>query len=169
MSLSTVVTNLLALKPKIWIEGTRLYAASSIAGRVLSLFSRYRKVIVDRKKKFVYISTKKFWVFESVKVIPFSNIERIDYSYFDIATRWIPYAYETTDQVECFTVSLCLIQPEEKVKLFSFIGEGAVETGWIGVLQGDEIVDFCGDQAPSSRNYVNLLMKFTGKFLTPHI
>lgn len=55
MSISTMVTNLLALSPKIWIGQERLYAGTSIAGRGPNLFSRYKKSHRGLKKLCVYL------------------------------------------------------------------------------------------------------------------
>ena len=51
------------------------------------------------------------------------------------------------------------------MKLWTFYGEGAVGTGWGGVLRGDSVFDSTGDQEDSSRNYITLLQSFTGKNL----
>ncbi|MFP4106904.1 MAG: hypothetical protein ACLFVU_12545 [Phycisphaerae bacterium] len=43
------------------------------------------------------------------------------------------------------------------------MGEGAVETGWSGVLlSGDDLLDFSGDQGDASCSYVDLLQQWTG-------
>ena len=72
---------------------------------------------------------------------------------------------QKTDEMDEFIVSLELYS-RDIVKIFSFIGEGAVNTGITGVLLGDDLVDSRGDQEERSRTYVELLTAFTGKRLT---
>ena len=43
------------------------------------------------------------------------------------------------------------------------MGEGAVESGWTGVIfTKDDLVDFAGKQKASSLEYAQLLHRFTG-------
>jgi len=56
-----------------------------------------------------------------------------------------------------------LRDPSDRVKLFTFFGEGARETGWAGVLLGgDSLVDHAGDQEQASRQFLRMLKAFTG-------
>lgn len=157
----------LAVKPKVVVEGEILVSRTSMLLQFLSLFS-YRKIVkVYRDKQSVVIEIKRFWVTRhGMKIIPFDRINKILYEYDDMITSWSPW-YGATDQVECFTISLDLTRPAEKVRLFSFFGEGAVSTGMGGVILGDDdMFDYQGDQEATSRVYVKLLKVFTGKSLT---
>jgi len=166
MSLFTQTSSLLSLKPRVWVEGGNLMARTGWLVRFLSLFSYSKLVAVDKSTQYVTITTKRLWGFTSSKVIPFGRIERIDYSFGSMMTDWSLFQGET-DRLESFTISLMLDDPHEKVKLFSFMGEGSVSTGWSGVLfGGDDVVDYQGDQEASSRDYAEALKAFTGKTLT---
>ena len=58
----------------------------------------------------------------------------------------------------CVKIGLMLKSPPKKVRLFSFIGEGSVETGLGGVIFGnDGWVDYRGDQDEASYDFVHLL------------
>ncbi len=166
MSLLTVSSRFLSTGPRIWLAGDRLMAGSSWLLRLLSLFSYHKVVGVDRSRQVVSIEVTLLWGIHRTKAISFDRIERIDYSFDSVPTDWNIFAGRT-DQMERFTVSLCLVRPREEVALVSFSGEGAVETGWSGVLLGkDSIIDLSGTQDESSRTYVDLLKEFTGKTLT---
>ena len=78
--------------------------------------------------------------------------------------------YEPTDEVERYRISLVLKDPRARIPLFSFMGEGSVETGWRGVLFGDDDrVDLAGDQAQAFRGYLDLLSEFLGVTIGPPV
>ncbi len=165
MSIYTITSRFHALKPKVWLEESRLMARSSLLVQLLSIFSYCKVVCVDRLYRTVTIHTRFFWLVSRTRVIPFNRIKRIDYSFSSIPTSWSIWV-GTEDDIEWFSVSLELAETLETVRLFSFLGEGAVETGWTGVLLSDDsIIDFMGDQEVTSRNYIDLLKVFTGKTL----
>jgi len=166
MSIITKKLGFLTTGAKAWIEGSCLMARTSWLIRAVSLFSHSKEVCVDRDRRLVAIRAKYLWIIQRYREIPFDNIRRLDYSYSSLPTSFNLFA-GPLDQLERFTISLCLINPRRTIKLFSFSGEGAVATGLTGVLlHGDDIVDFSGDQENRSLSYVDLLMKFTGKTLT---
>jgi len=65
-------------------------------------------------------------------------------------------AFQRQDSVESYTVGLKMKDTEE-LPLFSFRGEGANMTGIGGVLMGDDLVDFEGDQEDTSRAFLDLM------------
>ncbi len=133
--------------------------------RAITLWSHCRTVCVDPRHKVVTIERRILWLLSRDRTIPFKRIGRIDYAFDSLTTEW-GLAWDPLDQLESFKISLCLVNPEEHVKLFSFLGEGSVATGVGGVLiDGDDVVDMSGDQESSSREYVTLLTKMTGKKL----
>jgi hypothetical protein len=46
--------------------------------------------------------------------------------------------------------------------LISFRGAGSAHTGALGVLMGDSVVDFQGDQGSRSLGFIDALQAFTG-------
>jgi hypothetical protein len=168
MSLITQCFSFLAIKPKVWIENDKLCARTSLAARVASLGAYDRCVIVDKRERMISVKTKAWWNWQPEEQIGFERVDEIDRSF----RRWSRFSYVDrgtigrpwrTDQVEFFTISLFLRDPQENVDLFLFWGEGAVETGVTGVLLlNDSLVDLCGDQRTTSLNYATLLAAFTG-------
>ncbi|MCD6521149.1 zinc ribbon domain-containing protein [Candidatus Calescamantes bacterium] len=163
MSLFILKSRFLSFAPKIWVEGDCLYARTSLIQRIFSLFAYSREVIVDRVRRLITIRVKSFWIFPYEKQIPFERVDYIDTDYkgipksFGISPFWIG----ATDRWDRFIITLVLKNPEEKIPLISFCGEGYVATGWSGVLLGgDEIVDLAGNQDEVFRNYLYLLQNF---------
>ena len=161
MSLRTISVSCLSIKPRIDVSEDYLHARTPFLVEALSLFSYRREVRVDRLKRIVKIQTVKFWIFDRVREIPFENVDYIDTGFDSMGTEW--GVMGKTDQVERYRVSLALKEPKEGVPLFSFIGEGSVETGWAGVLLGgDGVFDLAGDQDQTFRNSLGLLKHFLG-------
>ena len=164
MSLHVLQSGFLAVKPKYAVHGGRLIARSGLAAQILTLFSKHRTVIADPRRQLVEIRQRFLWFFTKRREIPFERIVRIHYQYGSANTSW--RLGEALDAVEWFNVTLVLEAPKERVRLWKFFGEGAVQTGMSGVLlRGDDWIDHCGDQEESSRRYVDLLREMTQKEL----
>jgi hypothetical protein len=155
----------LAICPKVKDEGDELIACTSLAGWLLSLTLIYRQVDVDAQRKVVVISRRLFWFFKSAKVIPFGDIQEINYEYED----WGPFTSLglTGDSKDCFSVNLRLVD-DSTVHLFNFIGEGDFEPGLMNPLfslrwyLAKMFLAFCGSQEESSRRFVDRLEKLIG-------
>jgi len=171
MSLRTQCFSFLAIKPRVWVEGGKLFARASLAVRISSLGAYDRCVIADKGQRVVSVYEKTWWTRRPEVRIPFERVDEIDRSLHRWTTTWAEHGgsytphtrWNRNDQVEFFKVSLFLRDPHENVDLFWFWGEGAIETGVAGVLLGsDDVVDFAGDQRATSEQYAKLLSTFTG-------
>lgn len=161
MSVATYTSSFLAFTPRVWTEGKRLCSRSCLAIQFLTLFSFARRVEVDRARRTVTIWKRTFWFVTSSRTVPFDRIHHIDYHYGSQTTSWSLWVGKQ-DEVEWFTVSL-ILDNREKVKLWTFFGEGSVHTGMTGVLLGDDDwLDGRGDQEEASRRYLSALKRFTG-------
>jgi hypothetical protein len=165
MSLFNQTLGLLTMKPKVWTEGEKLIGRCPLSLRLLTLFFYDKTVTVDRRIKLFKIESKILWIFKSHTIIPFKRIKSISYAYDSMSTSY-SLLRGSMDEVENYSIYLELTNPEERLKVFNFFGEGAVNTGLTGVLCGDDIVDFKGDQEDTSRSYIDLLLQYTGKNLT---
>jgi hypothetical protein len=67
----------LSIAPKIDIGTDRVYGCTSLAAQLLWLFSYRRSVTVNRRTQQVTVTTRMLWVWQRVRVIPFSRISRI--------------------------------------------------------------------------------------------
>ena len=168
MSLTTLTSGFLAVKPRVWVADGVLHARTNLLVQMLSLGSFAKHVAVDPNAHRVRIDTRRLWVLRSQRDIAFDDISHIDYSFSAIGTEWggAFTRFQRQDQVERYKISLVLSDDDEThVHLFNFTGEGAVETGGWGVLMGDDWLDAAGDQDAASRDYIDLLCAATGKKL----
>jgi len=169
MSVFEETFSFLSVKPQVRILPEQLIARTAFLWRLLSIFSYSKVVTVDKAARTVVIDKRIFWLFTLKTTIPFDRIKRIKYgfdNFFSALTATRDIFWRRTDQLEIFSVALELTDPADEVGLFNFFGEGAVMTGWTGVLLfRDSLVDYSGDQQESSLGFVELLMQYTDKKL----
>jgi len=161
-------SGLLAIKPRVWIKDAVLHARTNLFIQFLSFGSFCKRVEADPDQHVVRIDTRYLWLFHSRRDVAFDDISHIAYEFSAIGTEWggMLTQFQRQDQVERYKVSLILNDGRDTpVYLFSFMGEGAVETGTWGVLMGDDWLDAAGDQDIASRDYVEYLCAATGKKL----
>ena len=161
MSFFTATSSFLSLKPKIRVDGDRLFTRTCVLVQLLSLLGYYRSLEVDQRTHTIEIYTRRFWLFSDTRTIQFSEVSHLDYDFSSLMTSWSILG-DTHDQLESFHVALVLHQKGEKVELFSFMGEGSQETGLIGVMLGDSVLDFQGSQQKESLKFATLLADFIG-------
>lgn len=164
MSLIVPTFGIFSIKPKFWEREGVLHSRSSLFVQLIFLFSYKKTVTVDPLAKEVTIRHRFLWVFRIVKRVSFHEITRIDYSFASWGTSWNRLG-ERRDQQENFNISL-ILRGDKYVSLWDFMGEGSVADGIRGMLLGDSLVDFSGNQEDASRRYVTLVKKYTGKTLT---
>ncbi len=87
--------------------------------------------------------------------ISFDKVERVDSSYHSMGTSWS--WFQRTDSVESFRISLSLFGVGEIIPVCVFRGEGAHMTGWSGVMWGDDVVDYEGNQEDLAHAFVSRL------------
>ena len=93
--------------------------------RLLTLFLYIKKISVDQRANLVLIQNRYFWFFKSDRIIPFQQIQRIDYSC-ETTVNYRRDSSQRSRRVEndVFTVSLVLNLDLEKIKLARFQGFG---------------------------------------------
>lgn len=163
LSLFAIQTSLYSIKPKVWARGDRLHARTSYPIQLLTLGVYARRMLVDRERQTIELETDWFWFFNRRRVIPFHRVAHIDTTYGNVGTSfgWTDAGLGRTDKEEVFAASLFLKEPEERVNLFRFFGDGVVKTGATGVLfGGDDLIDSYGDQADHFKFFINELQKF---------
>jgi len=143
------------------IDG-KLYSRSNLLLSLLTFFLLFKRVVVDPTAKTVTIYRQILWLFPHIRRVDFGDIRKIDYNYSSLPTSW-SFFFGTRDEVEWFTVKLQLYSGK-RIKLWTFFGEGAVQTGWTGtIFGGDEAIDYAGTQEDESRHFVKLLEYFLEK------
>ena len=164
MSLVTVTSPLHSLSPKVWMEGDTLIAETSTLSKVLLLGASKRRVLVDPHAETITLETRSLWALHNSQVIRFSDLSHFEYRYGSMATSW-DFLGNIHDSLEAYSVSAALNDRSE-VYLISFRGAGSAQTGAVGVLLGDSIVDYQGDQGSRSLGFIDALQELTGKGLS---
>ncbi len=162
MSFWTVSVGFLSSKPSVKIKGDVVYARTGFLSQLFSLFSYCKTVKIDKRIQKIEITKRIFWIFTTPKELHFDDVSYLDVEYRNYPTGWgfTDEGFGRTDEIEKLTVWL-IPRDGKGIKLFSFWGEGAVETGMIGVLfGGDSVVDFRGNQFESAHSFAQMLAQF---------
>lgn len=163
MSIIGYSISILTLRPTIIKRHNTLVVKNGFLTRFLTLFLFLRKVEIFFDDQIIMCSVTWFFFFNKTEVIGFTELSHIDYSYNSIGTSWglAASGFGRHDQAESFTISLVT---KEKIRyvICSFRGEGVVSTGWVGIILGDDIIDFSGTQESDSRQFVGYLSKRLG-------
>ena len=162
MSLRTFSSSLLTLGPSIGNEGGVLRLRTPRLLRVLSLGSFCRTVEVDSRRRRVRFLTRRLWAFTAERSLGFEEVDHLDYEYASLATEW-SWWHGPTDEIDRYTVSLVLKGTGEKIPLATYHGEGAICTGWEGVIFSDDSpIDGQGTQDEQSLSLVEALRRILG-------
>ncbi len=165
-------TGLLAIKPKVWIDGEKLCARSALLGQILRLGISSSFLIADRSGRSVTVKQRCFWILSKTHVIPFARIEGIRYHYGSFTPTFHAKHGEASG-LESFSVKLVYRENDDRwsdlieLHLFSFFGEGTVEVERTrrrhhGNYYGNYGVDLDGNQAEESLKFVDLLCDYAG-------
>lgn len=149
VSLLSAKSSFLSIKPR--VEDTSRFVSVRTNGflRFLSLWSYDYLVEIDVDRRRIDVSRRLLWAFTRTRTIEFDAVDQVDYRYSSRGTSWS--YFRRNDSVETYRISLILAGSGERVPVASFRGEGAVMTGVGGVLRGDSLVDWQGDQQDASR------------------
>lgn len=138
-------------------------AISSLRYRILTLGLHRRRIVFNRAKRRISISTLYLWFIDRRRRLSFNKVAAILYGYENLNPE-SSYAL-AHDGMDWFAVGLRLYAGEhdfEEIKLFNFLGEGTfVNEGplpdW---MYWDDIhFDLSGSQEKESRIFVELLSK----------
>ena len=161
MSLLTLTSGIFAIKPKVSVQDNVIQARTPLIVQFVLLFSYSKHVRVDPATRTIQITRRWLWIINNLKIISFDRVSHILYDIGSFGTSWSFFTNEglgRTDEVERYKVGLALKNPPKNLWLFGFTGEGAVETGWVGTIFGDDdAIDCRGDQDEASYNFLNLL------------
>ena len=150
-----------AVKPKVVIDSSGVHIRTNLFLQLLTLFFYARKVHVDNRRRRVEYTTRFFWLPLFRNNVSFQDIAYLDYEHSEIPLGWT-WRGHTTNSLEQFRVVAVLKRDKSKITLAKFTGHAAGMTGLEGVLWGDGLVDFSGDQDQKSNALVEFLVKSTG-------
>jgi hypothetical protein len=143
MSIHTSTFSFLSLKPGIRRNGPCLVFESTPWAHALSLFSHWQRVELNGESKWITVQHKSWWFQKHCERIHFSLVEETGFTF----QEWRSGRPRWGNRYEQIWLVLKLKTRRELVKLVPFEGEGSQETGFVGVLFGDSLVDFRGDHA----------------------
>jgi hypothetical protein len=131
---------------------------------VAGAFAFGRDVLFDPARELILVDDRRFWFFQRRLKVPFLRVLKIQYDYEEVGP-WLSLFRESGDTIDRFHVGLRLCAPEDDLVLFSFTGEGTgCDRSALEVILPDlDPVDSTGDQEATSRNFLLLLKRFTGK------
>ena len=156
MSLRVVTSSLLAIKPKCWMRDGKFYSRSHLGLAACGLGLFWKRVVVDPEAAVVRVSRRVAWLYTYRREIGFNEVRRIDYTCESIPTGFDLF-FGVTNDFDRFRIGLEL-KDRSVSRLWTFYGEGSVQTGWAGtLLGGDEFVDLAGDQEDASERFVRVL------------
>ena len=162
MSLWTASSRFLSLGPSVWTEEASLHLRTPFLLRVLSLGSYCHDVVVDSRRRTITFRKRFLWAFSHKRNVAFGEVDHLDYEYKGVPTGW-SYLHGTTDEIDTYIVSLVLKGAGERIPVATFRGEGAVCTGWTGVLFSDDTaLDLHGTQGDDSLTLVEGLRRILG-------
>jgi hypothetical protein len=164
-------TRALSYAPRIVVADTWLMARTHRLWTLLSLGSHQRVLRVDARSQRLWLRERRWWR-AVTRVLAFDEVDHIEYRFDPFVTELFTsfrdgrLTLESGDQLERYTLGLSL-RNGERLPLLSFVGEGSVMRGGIGVLLGDEWLDMEGTQEEDSRALVRELIRLTGFGLGP--
>lgn len=171
MSLLRHRSRLLSVAPSLTLGEHWLRAVTNVAWVVLSLFSYRRELHVDARTRRITLRERRLWS-TTVTRVDFDAIDHIEYGYTDLTTSLFTsvdawrLSLQSADNIEHFRVGLKL-KDGRQLPLFSFIGDGEKMNGLLGVLMGDSLIDFTGEQEDDSYAFVKALQDVTALQLGP--
>ena len=151
--------------PKIEIKGSNLIVSTPLAFRFFTLFIYSRVLRFNRDKRLIFCSVRFLWVFVSLEVVRFNDMDHLEYKFNDLGTDWglVPgrQLFGRQDTVEWYTINL-ILKDRKQFPVGKFVGEGAISYGISGWLLGDDLIDVSGHQEQDSRTFVQFLCELLG-------
>lgn len=164
MSVLQINLSFLSNRPSVKISAGKLVVRTGFPQELITAFLDVKRLTVIPRKRQVFYTRRLFYFKRINMSASFDEISRIDYGFSSTGTDWgwSNSIMGRQDQLESFGISL-IMKDGRRFPVCAFQGEGAVCTGWIGVLAGDDsIVDFSGTQEVDSRAFANMLSRILG-------
>jgi hypothetical protein len=153
------------VRPRVQRRGRQLSVTTSWLVQAFTAFAYRREVNVDEARRAIVIVERTFWLRRRVRLVRFSEVARVTYSFASAPTSW-DFTGRAHDSVEAFTVGVELQGSGETVNVARFVGEGA-EGSVVTWLLGDDLLDVEGTQEDDSRALVTELCRRIGVGLGP--
>jgi hypothetical protein len=168
---------LLRVAPNIDVKSNRVSGCTPWVAQLLVLFFYSRAVTVDRGRRQVLVTTRWFWLWQSLRTIPFDRVARIIYRAQALPSL-SPYRYlslRNTDVCDSafFLISIAIKDDAEdkrartELTLFTVWEQQPRESGWIDKLAGIRTnPNLIGDE--TSGAIVDILHEYLGVPIASH-
>lgn len=159
MSLISGRFRFLTSRPKIRATPDTLTISTGWQSRLLTLGLRTRRVEIDTSNRRLTFATRTAYFFARHWRLGFDELSHLDYGMGSLGTDygWTDRGFGAQDSVESYTIDL-VTTAGQRHRVCAYRGEGAVQTGWTGVLLGDDSVfDAAGTQQSESKQLVEML------------
>jgi hypothetical protein len=165
------------IAPVIEVKADRVSGCTPLLARLLVLFFYNRAVMVDRRRQRVVVTTNWFWLWQSVRTIPFNRVARIIYRAQGVPSLSpIRYVWSwNTDVCDSafFLISIAIKDDAEdrrartELTLFTIWEQQPRESDWIDRLAGiRNNPRQLGDE--TSGAIVNILHEYLGVPIASH-
>ncbi len=164
MSVVSRQSSLLTLRPSITETRNSIIISTGSTTKLLSLFSAQQTVEIVPKARKISIKSRELYFLRNETQLQFDDIWYIKTSFRSIGTDYgmTSEGYDVTDRVESYSISL-VTKREDECFICAFRGEGAVCTGWTGVLLGgDSLIDYEGTQRQEAGQFTEYLSEIIG-------
>jgi hypothetical protein len=163
--------NALSLSPNFEVSADRLHGCTSWLVRGLWLFSYARCVTVSRGSSRVTISTRRLWLWRTVRRIRFDQVSRIVFRAQAVPSldvwRYLSLDDSAMSDSAFFLISLALKDSGEELPLFTVWEEQPEPSDWLGDLAGGGVgAPVIGDE--TAGRVVGLLQRYIGVPIAGH-
>lgn len=138
-------------------ESGRLILRSSRWYQLCYFLAIFHKVILDPAERMISIHHRKWWFYKRTHFVPYDLVEEVGFICNNIPELCGDPFWG--DRYEIVWLALQITDSDEFIKLIPVEGEGSKETGILGVLLGDSIVDLRGDHAEAAHDLRLILKK----------
>lgn len=154
MSLRTVTINFLGLKPNVLVSDKCIQAKSGFLQKLFYLFSCNRRVTFHREKKMIEAHKKTWWLKKRSDFITYESVAEVNFEF----GGWNDFGWDFwQDHYEKIWIVLVVKDTGNEFPIICFEGEGSKETGFMGVLLGDAIFDFRGNQGKKASEFYTIV------------
>jgi hypothetical protein len=162
--------NHLYLAPRFEVSAGRLHGCTPWFARLLWLFSYCRCLTVNRRLSRLTISTRRLWLWRTIRRIRFDEVSRIVYRAQALPSlnplRYLSFDDSDASDSAFFLISLALKDSAEELPLFTVWEQQPHADDWLDDLAGNHAVPEIGDEAAGT--VVRLLHEYIGVPVAQH-
>lgn len=163
MSIFTVQSSFLTLRPSVKETPDGITIGPNVVVMLATLGLWLTQVRIMPARRRICVSRRTAWFFATAYTIEFADVWYVEYTHSSLGTGWGWKAsgFGRYDELDMFSIAL-VTKDGRSHPVCTYRGEGAVRTGWTGVLLGDKLFDCAGTQEQESRQLAERLAEMLG-------